>query len=98
MSSISNLRTYADLREYTSPAAFTSAMNFLAWHNRLKMTAMLEPWKALVVAIACESRPIDQLQYSAVKAYCTESLTTPPKSLEGYRDQGERLEKFLFGS
>ena len=97
MSSIRDIKSYADLRDYVSPAAFTTAMNYLAWHNRLKMTAMLEPWKALVVAMACENQPLDKLQYFAVKTFCEESLDQPPDSVEGYRELGARLERHLRG-
>jgi hypothetical protein len=97
MASIKNLRTYAELREFVSPGAFTSAMNFLAWHNRLKMTHMLEPWKALVVAFASETRPPDPLQYPALKSFCTSSLTEVPATVEECRELGARLESFLQG-
>jgi len=95
MRPVSKITSYVDIREYVSPAAFTSAMNFLAWHNRLKMTAMLEPWKALVIAQACETRPLDPLEYSAVRDFCTEQLTACPRTIDHIREMSARLEACL---
>jgi len=95
MRPVSKITSYVDIREYVSPAAFTSAMNFLAWHNRLKMTAMLEPWKALVVAQACEARPLNPLEYNTVKAFCAEVPSACPQSIEHVRELSARLEAAL---
>lgn len=95
MRPISKITSYVDIREYVSQAAFTSAMNFLAWHNRLKMTHMLEPWKALVIAQVCEARPLDPLEYTTVKTYCAEQLTTCPQTLDQIREMSALLETSL---
>jgi hypothetical protein len=95
MRPVSKITSYVDIRDYVSPAAFTSAMNFLAWHNRLQMTAMLEPWKALVIAQVCEARPLDPLEYTTVKVFCSEQLTQCPRTLELMRELSARLEDSL---
>ena len=95
MRAISKITSYVDIREYVSPAAFTSAMNFLAWHNRLKMTHMLEPWKALVIAEVCEARPLDPLEYATVKTFCSEKMPCCPQTIDQVHELSARLEAAL---
>jgi len=85
MSDVLQLKAYSDIRRYVSPGAFASAMNFLAWHNRLKMTHMLDPWQALVIACAAESQAIDRLQYSALKRFLDSHREPKCDTLESCR-------------
>ena len=61
MNDRATLKSHNDLRALVSPEAFTAAMNFVAWHNRLTMTPMLTTWQALVVAYTHECYHFDFL-------------------------------------
>lgn len=97
MEDIQKLKSYADLRKYVSPEAFTSAMNYLAWHNRLKMTAMLPVPQALVVALYCDQKPLDPLLYKSVKAFLDKSGKQTPEGLDDCRKEAGDMAAFLAG-
>jgi len=97
MDDIRKLKSYADIRRHVSPAAFTDAMNYLAWHNRLKMTPMLPVWQALVVALFCEKKTIDHMLYRGIKSFLDENGQAPPEDLEGCRILGDKLAAYLEG-
>ena len=96
MSIQTELRTYSDLRKLVSPSSFTAAMGYLSWHNRLTMTAMLEPWQALVVALACDRKSIDGLLFGAVKAFLDEHQKADPQTVDDCRALAEQLIGRLF--
>lgn len=98
MTDLRTIRAYVDIRGQISPEAFTQTMNFVAWHNRLKMTPALELWKALAIGIACEQRPIDSLQYSAVKRFLGREVTEVPERIEDCRGLAEQLLEHLSGT
>ena len=95
MCRIEDIKAYADIRRLVSAEAFTPAMSFASWHNRLKMTATLDLWKALVVAFACEKAPVDQLQYSATKRFLDRVVAGVPTSVDDCRAISEELQKHL---
>ena len=98
MSISDELKNYSDIRRHTTPSAFTAALAFISWHNRLTFTAMLEPWQALVVAMACEQRPIEGLQFQAVKNWLEKTATPVPESLEECRERAGALLQHLISS
>ncbi len=96
MSIQTDLRTYHDIRKLVTPSAFTGSMAYISWHNRLAMTAMLETWQALVVALVFEKKAIDGLLFSAVKAFLDENLKVEPQTLEDCRMLAAQLMTRLF--
>ena len=95
MDDIGSLKTYSDLRRFVSQPAFTRTMNFLAWHNRQKMTPMMEPWQALTVAFFIEEAPLEPAWYPAVKLFFGQHQGRPPISIEECRQRADELGKFL---
>lgn len=91
MTDLNKLRSYADIRKFADPEAFSRATNFIAWHNRLTMTPMLEPWEALVVTLMHEERPIDGLFYTGLKTLLEGVRTEPVLSLEQAKDRAKIL-------
>lgn len=91
-----DLRTYNDLRKYVDPSTFVAAMAYLSWHNRLTMTAMLETWQALVVALAFEQRSIDGLLFNGIKTFLDENLKADPQNLDDCRRLAAQLISRLF--
>lgn len=98
MPSLDKMTSYADIRNVVTPEAFTMTMQFLAWHNRLKMTDMMEVWRALIVAFACEQQPLDQLSYRGVKSYFEEHRIERPASIADAKATGHRLAAYLGGN
>ena len=98
MDDVQKLKSYADLKRHVSPEAFTGAMNYLAWHNRLKMTPMLPVWQALVVAFLCEKKPIDQMLYRGIKTFLDENNAAVPSDIESCRQLAENLAAHLSGT
>jgi hypothetical protein len=90
------LKSYSDIRKLASPAAFTAAMSYMTWHNRLTMTAMLETWQALVVTLAYEKKSIDGLTFSAVKAFLDSHIEADPQTLDDCRRLADQLLAQLF--
>ena len=97
MDDIARLKSYADLKRHVSPSAFTAAMNFLAWHNRLKMTAMLPVPQALIVALMAEQRPLDPMVYQGIKGFLFENVKDPPESIDDCRRLAGELVAYLKG-
>jgi hypothetical protein len=93
MTGIGELHSYAELRPLIPPAAFKQTMNFLAWHNRQKMTPMLEVWQALIVGLAFESadRQIDSTLYPVISKFLRQSAILTPLSLESARQSAQKL-------
>jgi hypothetical protein len=94
---LSGLAAYGDLRRFVSPEAFTQTMNFLAWHNRQKMTSMLEVWQVLVVAFVVEKYPIDNWLYPAIKSFFHQFKSDPPQTIDDCRSLADDLIKLLSG-
>ncbi|MCP4685871.1 MAG: hypothetical protein GY867_10560 [bacterium] len=97
MEDIQKLKSYADLRRLVAPDAFAAAMNYLAWHNRLKMTAMLPVRQALVIAFLADRKPIDQMLFPSVKTFLDENGKSLPASIDGCRLRADELARFLAG-
>lgn len=97
MEDIGKLKSYADLRRHVSPPAFTAAMNYLAWHNRLKMTPMLPAPQALIVALMAELRQFDHMVYRGIKAFLDENVKAPPTSIDDCRRLAGEMAAFLAG-
>jgi hypothetical protein len=95
MTSIGKLTSYADIRDLVQPDAFTLTMQFLAWHNRRKMTPMMEVWRALAVAYACEERPLEQILYQGVKNFFDENQVEQPARVSDCKAIGLRLAEYL---
>jgi hypothetical protein len=95
MTDLTNIRAYADIRKLLAPDAFTQTMNFVSWHNRLKMTASLDLWKALTVGLACETKLLDSLQFSAAKRYLDREVTTVPEQIDECRTIAAGLQDYL---
>jgi len=95
MENLKSVQSYADLRRHVSPEAFTAAMNYLAWHNRLKMTAMLPVRQALVVAFLCEKRQIDERLYRSIKAFLDEHGSPMPERIDDCRQLARELATYL---
>ncbi|MFZ1683414.1 MAG: hypothetical protein WAU88_04705 [Candidatus Zixiibacteriota bacterium] len=74
------IKSYGQIRRHTTPEAFVAAMAFVSWHNRLTFTSMLEPWQGLVVAMVCEERQIEGMQFQAIKTWFEQSIDPPPAS------------------
>jgi hypothetical protein len=85
------LKSYSQIRRHTTPEAFVAAMAFISWHNRLTFTGMLEPWQGLVVAMVCEERPIEGLQFQAIKTWFEQSVDPPPASAEECHGRAKAL-------
>ena len=90
------LKSYSDVRKHVSPAAFTAAMGYISWHNRLSMTAMLETWQAMVVCLAFDTKPIDGLLFSGVKTFLDSHLEDNPQTLVDCRHLADDLVSRLF--
>jgi hypothetical protein len=90
------LKSYSDIRKYVSPAAFTAAMGYISWHNRLSMTDMLETWQALVVTLAFEKRSIDGLLFGGVKSFLDARTGADPQSLDDCQQLADQLIEQLF--
>lgn len=91
MTDLNKLRSYSDLRKFVTPEAFSQAMNFIAWHNRLTMTPMLEPWEALVITLVHEERSLDGMFYNSVKTFLEETRENPVLNLEQARQRAALL-------
>jgi hypothetical protein len=98
MEDIQKLNSYADLRRLVSPEAFTATMNYLTWHNRLKMTAMLPVWQALVIGFLCDQRPIDNMLYSSIKAFLAGNKKLKPGRVDDCRKLAGELAAHLAGT
>jgi hypothetical protein len=90
------LKNYSDIRKHVSPAAFTAAMGYISWHNRLAMTAMLETWQALVVTLVFEKKSVDGLLFGGVKAFVDAHSDADPQSLDECRRLADQLIDQLF--
>ena len=97
MADLSTFQSYADLRRALSPDAYVSTMNYLVWHNRLKMTAMLPVWQALAIGFLCDQRPVDRTLYRSIKAFLYENGTEAPESIDGCRRLADDLAAYLAG-
>ena len=97
MEDIQKLKSYADLRRLVSPDAFIATMDYLVWHNRLKMTAMLPVRQALVVAFLCEQRPIDKMLYSSIKAFLADREKLSLENVDDCRKLAGELATHLAG-
>jgi hypothetical protein len=85
------IKSYAQIRRHATPEAFVAAMAFISWHNRLTFTSMLEPWQGLVVAMLCEERLIEGLQFQAIKTWFEQSIDPPPASVEECHKRAKAL-------
>lgn len=97
MTDLNKLRSYADIRKLADPAAFSRAMNFIAWHNRLTFTPMLEPWEALVVTLMHEQREIDGMFYTSLKTMLEETRNEPILNFEQAKARADELLTRLIG-
>jgi hypothetical protein len=95
MNQIGPVQAYADIRKLVTAKAFTAAMSFTSWHNRLQMTPTLDLWKALTVAFACEHKPLDQLQFSAAKRFLDREVACAPLTVEACRELAGNLLAYL---
>jgi hypothetical protein len=92
---ITDLKHYNDIRKHVPSEVFRAATTYMSWHNRLTMTAMLEVWEALIVALVYQQKPIDDLQFSGVKSFLDSSRTTPPATVEECRKRSADLITYL---
>jgi len=95
MDMLDSLKSYRDLRQLVPQETFTQTMNFLSWHNRQRMTPMMEVWQGLVVALAMEKGVINSSQYQAVKSFFQQYNGAPPKTVDGGWSVAEDLRKYL---
>lgn len=91
MTDLNKLRSYADIRKFADPAAFSRAMNFIAWHNRLTFTPMLEPTEALVVTLMYEQKELDGMFFTALKTMLEEVRSEPILNLEQAKARADKL-------
>lgn len=96
MLSLADIRSYADIRRLVSPAAFSVGMEFIAWHNQQRQTPPLPLWQAIVVAYACDARPIDRMLFGSIKTFLRERDELQPGELAGCRIVTAALLGFLF--
>ncbi len=82
MTDLNKLRSYADIRKFADPSAFSRAMSFIAWHNRLTFTPMLEPTEALVVTLMFEQKELDGMFFTALKTMLEEVRSEPILNFE----------------
>lgn len=80
-----------------SREVFNSAMQYIAWHNRLQMTPIVTLPQAVCVAFALEETSLDALQYTAVKSFIARFIDAPPRSLQDCREAGRKLTSYLKG-
>lgn len=92
------LKSYSDIRKFASPGAFSQAMSYISWHNRLTLTHMLLPWEALVVTLAYEQKSLDTLQYQGIKSFLDSTREVQPKSLEECQERAGRLLASLYSA
>jgi len=95
MDMLDSLKSYRDLRQLVPQETFTQTMNFLSWHNRQRMTPMMEVWQGLVVALAMEKGAINSSQYQAVKSFFQQYNGEPPKTVDDGWSVAEDLRKYL---
>ena len=67
------------------------AMSFIAWHNRLTFTPMLEPTEALVVTLMYEQKELDGMFFTALKTMLEEVRSEPILNLEQAKARAEEL-------
>jgi hypothetical protein len=66
----SEMKSYNDLRKHFPRDIFQQVMQYIAWQNRLSMTAIVTLSQALSLAQLLESHPekmIDEFQYAVIK-------------------------------
>ena len=95
MDKLDSLKSYRDLRQLVPQETFTQTMNFLSWHNRQRMTPMMEVWQGLVVALAMEKGAINSSQYQAVKSFFQQYKGESPKTVDDGWFVAEDLRKYL---
>ena len=95
MDMLDSLKSYRDLRQLVPQETFTQTMNFLSWHNRQRMTPMMEVWQGLVVALAMEKGTINNSQYQAVKSFFQQYNGESPKTVDDGWSVAEDLRKYL---
>ena len=96
MTFVSELKHYNEIRKQVPFEVFRAASVYISWHNRLAMTPMLEVWEALVVALAFERRPLDDLLFSGVKIFLDETRDRTPEKIEDCRARADELICILF--
>lgn len=93
---VSELKHYNDLRKFVSPPAFTSALSYISWHNRLTMTDMLEVWEALVVAYTFAEKPIEPFLYPRVKEFLAQTRGRMPLETDDCKIRATELLTDIF--
>ncbi len=64
------MKSYNDLRKQFPRDIFQQVMQYIAWQNRLSMTAIVTLPQAIALAQLLESHPgkmIDEFQYAVIK-------------------------------
>ena len=90
-----DLKHYNDIRKFVPFDVFRAASTYISWHNRLTMTAMLEVWEALVVALVYQKMPIDELMFSTIKSYLDSTRPTEPATIDDCRIRAAQLAEML---
>jgi hypothetical protein len=98
MTLVSDLKHYNDLRKFVPFDVFRAATTYISWHNRLTMTAMLEVWEALIVALVYEKMPIDELMFSTIKSHLDSTRPTEPATIDDCRLRAGQLIDLLRGN
>jgi hypothetical protein len=81
MTELSDLTTYHDLKKIVDRATFTRAMTYVAWHNRLAMTPLLELWQATVITLLFQKQEVSADRYHDVKDFLLFEGRQPPKTM-----------------
>lgn len=86
---LQQVKSYNDLRRHFTRDIFQQVMQYIAWQNRLSMTAIVTVPQAIALAQLLESHPgkmIDEFKYAVIK----EILLAHP-SIEQNSDQIAQL-------
>lgn len=98
MAELNDLRTYHDIKSALNTDIFTRTMTYVAWHNRLPMTHLLEIWQALVVGFALQRREIPFERFLDVKDYLLFDGHHIPENLAECRKMAEQLAEIIDSS
>ncbi|MEK7774254.1 MAG: hypothetical protein AAB305_00005 [Candidatus Zixiibacteriota bacterium] len=95
MTELNDLKTYHDLKEIFDREVFTRAMTYVAWHNRLPMTHLLELWQAAMVGFLCRRREILDEQYHDIKDFLLHEGHRTPQTLADCESLAIQLETLI---
>jgi len=98
MTELKALITYHDLKKIFDREVFTRTMTYVAWHNRLPMTHLLELWQAVVVGFLCRRQNIPEERYHDIKDSLLYEGHRTPQSLADCEAMAAQLEALIIST